>query len=144
MRLVFFVNNSVKDFSTPTFIPEDGDKGFLLSRFVFAVLLQNYCAMKKVGNGIYSVHQFIKTNDFKNYALSFLTDNFLFSADLGDSFGLVESASKFHSFKADFDIASCSTILSSSELNLFIEEFYEIGNQAILADKNRKGGKKNE
>lgn len=126
MRLVFFVNNSIKDFSSPTFIPEEGEKNFLLSRFTFAVILENYCHMKGIPNDGKSVYNFIHTDDFKNYALSFLADNFIYSASIGDSMDLIECSTKFHSMKADFDISSCCSIVSSSDLGFLIEQVYHM------------------
>ena len=126
MRLVFFVNNSIKDFSSPTFIPEDGEKGFLLSRFIFAVILENYCQMKGVSNGAKSIYDFIKSDDFKNYALSFLADNFIYCSDFGESIDMIEATKRIHSWKTDFDICSCSSIISSSDLSLLVEQVYQM------------------
>lgn len=142
MRLVFFVNNSIKDFTSPTFVPDDGEKGFLLSRFVFAVILENYCQMKGVGNGIYSVHQFIKTEDFKNYALSFLADNFIYTADFGDSMDMISATPKFHVWKTEFDILACCSLVSSSDLSLYIEQYYQLTEQTIEQNKKKKEDKK--
>ena len=131
MRLVFFVNNSIKDFSSPTFIPEDGEKGFLLSRFIFAVILENYCQMKGISNGAKDILNFIKTDDFKNYALSFLADNFIYSSDFGESIDLIEATKRIHLWKADFDISSCSSIISSADLSLLIEQVYHMVDSVV-------------
>lgn len=140
MRLVFFVNNSIKDFTSPTFIPEDGEKGFLLSRFIFAVILENYCQMKGTVNGAYSVHGFIKSEDFRNYALTFLADNFLYSADFGESIDMVEATKRIHRWKTDFDISACSSIVSSSDLSLLIEQVYLMVDSVVNSEKKEDKG----
>ena len=131
MRLVFFVNNSVKDFSSPTFIPEDGEKGFLLSRFIFAVILENYCQMKGVSNGAKDIYNFIKTDDFKNYSLSFLADNFIYSSGFGDSMDIIEATKNIHAWDTVFDIRSCSSIISSADLSLLIEQVYQMVDSVV-------------
>lgn len=131
MRLIFFVNNSTKDFTSPVFIPEDGAKGFLLSRFIFAVILENYCQMKGVSNGGKSINDFIKSDDFKNYALSFLADNFIYCSDFGESIDLIEATKRIHTMKTDFDISSCSSIVSSADLSLLIEQVYQMVSSVV-------------
>ena len=130
MRLVFFVNNSIKDFSSPTFIPEDGEI-FSLSRFIFTVILENYCKMKGVTTGAKDIYNFIHTDDFKNYALSFLADNFLYSSDFGDSMEMVEATKSIHTWDTVFDIRSCSSIISSGDLSLLIEQVYQMVDSVI-------------
>ena len=135
MRLVFFVNNSVKDFSSPTFIPEDGEKGFLLSRFIFAVILENYCQMKGVSNGANDIYNFINTDDFKNYSLSFLADNFIYSSGFGDSMDIIEATKSIHTWDTVFDIRSCSSIISSSDLLLLIEQVFQMVDSVVNSAK---------
>lgn len=139
MRLVYFVNQSTKNISTPVFIPDEGEKDFSLRRFIFAVITSNYCAMKDIKDGAKEFLDFGKSEDFYNYGLQFLSDNNIHVIDMGDSFDIINQ--QFPAFKLDVDNDNCSKHLRSSEFKELIELSYSVAEKVV---NSIKGGEEDE